>query len=212
MGARTARTVKRAIAFVAIAIVVVYASVFAWAVGQVRGGRSPGTWTRADVAIVLGAAVGEDGRAGPALTRRSRRALALLQSRSVDWLITTGGVGRHGRSEGDVARSLLIEIDPSIATRIRVENTSTTTYENLTRARPLLRELGARRAWLVSDGYHLARALRMARDLGIDAQGVAADTSPGDRTYGAPRHLAREAALLALYVLTPEGMRRRAEK
>ena len=60
---------------------------------------------------------------------------------------------------------------------ILIESSSQTTYQNLFEARTLMLEHGLRDAIVVSDPLHMARALRLCRQLGIRAYG-----SPTPRT------------------------------
>src|SRR5690606_41934152 len=57
------------------------------------------------------------------------------------------------------------------AEAILVEGLSRTTRQNLALSRQLLAEHGLRRVIVVSDPLHMARALRLCRQLGIDAVG-----------------------------------------
>ena len=54
---------------------------------------------------------------------------------------------------------------------ILIEALSQTTFENLARARDLMIEHRIQRIVVVSDPLHMARALRLCRELGIDALG-----------------------------------------
>jgi uncharacterized SAM-binding protein YcdF (DUF218 family) len=52
---------------------------------------------------------------------------------------------------------------------ILIETVSRTTRQNLLEARALMQREGMRSAIIVSDPLHMARALRLCRELGIDA-------------------------------------------
>ena len=52
---------------------------------------------------------------------------------------------------------------------ILIESRSRTTRQNLVEAKRLMDAHGMRRVILVSDPLHMARALRLSRELGIDA-------------------------------------------
>jgi uncharacterized SAM-binding protein YcdF (DUF218 family) len=61
---------------------------------------------------------------------------------------------------------------------IVVENRSRTTWENLAYARVIMQAHGWQEAIIVTCPFHLHRALRMAHDMGLPAQGGAATASP----------------------------------
>jgi uncharacterized SAM-binding protein YcdF (DUF218 family) len=157
-------------------------------VARVSLQREASSDASADVAIVLGAAVWGHARPSPVLERRLRAALALYERGQVRWVATTGGVGRgpHEQplSEGEASRRWLVRrgVAPS---RILVEDRSHNTVENLRLLAPVLRAHRIKSALIVSDGYHLGRALVLAGDAGLRAQGVACDG-------GVQRSLARE--------------------
>ncbi|MEM7490000.1 MAG: YdcF family protein [Pseudomonadota bacterium] len=120
------------------------------------------------LAIVLGAAVQPDGTASPTLRLRVAHAVALHRAGRVDRLIFTGGAGRYGPPEACVARDLAVAFGlPDDV--LSVETVSRNTVENLTHARPLLPD-GAR-VVLVTNRWHLPRALLAARLLGLRATG-----------------------------------------
>lgn len=95
-----------------------------------------------------------------------------------EWLIFTGGFGGEGArfAESEVARRYAIEHGVP-EDRILIETVSRTTRENLEQAAMLMRERDMRRAIVVSDPLHMARALRLARGEGIEALGSATPTT-----------------------------------
>jgi uncharacterized SAM-binding protein YcdF (DUF218 family) len=139
------------------------------------------------------------------LARRARAAGRLWREGRVQWIATTGGVGRFAPSEGEVARALLVRegIDPA---RVVAETRSRTTFENLVGVRPALRARGVRSVLVVSDGYHLARGVRMARDLGFAAWGVAAEGPARVWLARDPRRVWGEAWLLVGYSVGRTGV------
>jgi uncharacterized SAM-binding protein YcdF (DUF218 family) len=124
----------------------------------------------ADVIIVLGAAA-YDARPSPVFQERIRHGLDLYRMGHAPALLFTGGYGTGARfAESQVARRYALrEGIPDSA--ILIEVTSRTTLQNLLEARALMRERGLQRAIIVSDPLHMARALRLCRQLGIDAIG-----------------------------------------
>lgn len=130
----------------------------------------PILYAPADAAIVLGAAVRADGSPSPVFEGRLEHGLALVKGGPVRRLILTGGRGEGMRVSEAAAGRRWAEtrgLDPSL---ILLEERSRTTRQNLLEARALMRREGLRTALVVSDPLHLPRAMRMARDLGIDAR------------------------------------------
>jgi uncharacterized SAM-binding protein YcdF (DUF218 family) len=124
----------------------------------------------ADAILVLGAAA-YDARPSPVFQERIRHALDLYRRGYADTLVFTGGYGYGARfSESQVARRYAMR-EGVPADAILIETLSRTTYENLREARALMLERGLHRIIVVSDPLHMARALRLARRLGIDAVG-----------------------------------------
>ncbi len=116
--------------------------------------------------MVLGAAVWSRGRPSPTLERRVRRGLELFHAGEADFLLFTGGLGRHPPAEAEVMRRIAIEagVEPS---RIEVETTSRNTLENAVNAARIMTRRGWRSAVLVSDPVHLPRASLVFRALGV---------------------------------------------
>lgn len=123
----------------------------------------------ADVIIVLGAAA-YDAKPSPVFEERIRHGLDLYRRGYAPKLLFTGGFGGNGArfSESQVARRYALRHGiPEEA--VLIETVSRTTRENLLQARALMQRHGMRRAIIVSDPLHMARALRLCRELGIDA-------------------------------------------
>ncbi|KRG40503.1 protein sanA-like protein [Stenotrophomonas pictorum JCM 9942] len=123
----------------------------------------------ADAIIVLGAAA-YDARPSPVFEERIRHGLDLYQQGYAPKLIFTGGFGgaRARFSESQVARRYALR--QNVPDRdILIETRSRTTRQNLVEARQLMAEHGMHKVIVVSDPLHMARALRLSRELGIDA-------------------------------------------
>ncbi|MDR6841872.1 uncharacterized SAM-binding protein YcdF (DUF218 family) [Pseudoxanthomonas sacheonensis] len=130
----------------------------------------------ADVIIVLGAAA-YDKNPSPVFKERIRHGIDLYQRGLAKQLIFTGGFGNGARfSESQVARSYALKrgVPPQA---ILIETESRTTRQNLQQAAALMKAHKFKRALIVSDPLHMARALRLAREMGIDALGSSTPTS-----------------------------------
>jgi len=124
-----------------------------------------------DAIVVLGAAA-YDAQPSPVFRERIEHGLTLYRAGLAGHLVFTGGYGGRGArfAESEVARRYAIARDIP-AQAIVTEARSQTTCQNLIEARALLHDHGWQRVIIVSDPLHMARALRLARALGIDALG-----------------------------------------
>jgi uncharacterized SAM-binding protein YcdF (DUF218 family) len=123
---------------------------------------------RSDVVIVLGAAVVGD-ELSPVFKERVRHAIALYREAQASKIIFTGGVGGLASvSESETARRWAMGqgVPPS---DILTENTSRTTFGNLQEAQRVMKEHHLNSAIIVSDPYHMKRALLMCDALGIES-------------------------------------------
>ena len=142
----------------------------------------------ADAIIVLGAAA-YDARPSPVFEERIRHGIDLYQRGLAPRIIFTGGYGSgigptgaggYGSgarfAESQVAQRYALRRDVP-AQAILIETRSRTTRQNLQQAAALMGENRMRRAIIVSDPLHMARALRLARELQIEALGSSTPTS-----------------------------------
>jgi vancomycin permeability regulator SanA len=124
-----------------------------------------------DVAIVFGAGLRRDGTPTTVLADRVDTAVDLFRDGKVERLLMTGST-REGYDEPAAmaarARSLGV---PEAA--IMIDSGGVRTYESCARAQ----QTGIRSALLVSQRFHLPRALALCGSVGIEAVGVAADRS-----------------------------------
>lgn len=127
-----------------------------------------------DYLIVLGARVESDGPS-PALQRRLNAALEYLAGNPDTMVIASGGQGADEPvSEAACIRDALVAADIS-PERILMEDRSATTAENMCFSATLIP--GAEtNVGIVTNNFHVARALLLARKAGIkNAYGVAAE-------------------------------------
>jgi uncharacterized SAM-binding protein YcdF (DUF218 family) len=136
---------------------------------------------RVDAIVVLGAAQ-YDGRPSAIYEARLEHALDLWSDRVAPLLVFTGGKEEGDRftEGGSGARWALARGVPERA--ILTEEDSRTTYQNLAGAKRLLERHhpagGRQRIVVVSDPFHMFRAVRQAADLGMDAYPSPTRTSP----------------------------------
>ncbi len=136
----------------------------------------------ADVILVLGSAVWPNEQPSPSLRSRTERAIELYRDGYASHLILSGGLGRWPPEEAEVMRRLADAAGvPQEALILDLEASST--WESIARAKEILHQEGWETVIVVSDPFHLTRALLMARDAGIVGYGAPALDSP---TYTIP--------------------------
>jgi len=122
-----------------------------------------------EVAIVLGASVVRD-KPSPVLAARANEAVELYQKGKVQKILVTGDSGDSTHDEVTPVRDYLLE--SGIPTEdIFLDPSGFDTYSSMYRARAVF---GTESATIVTQNFHLPRALFLARTLGIDAVGVVA--------------------------------------
>jgi len=126
----------------------------------------------APVALVLGAQVYPNGRPSRFLRARLDLALLLLQRGTVERLLLSGDAQAPEYDEPAAMRDHLVAAGVA-DDRLLLDPYGLDTYDSCVRAREVY---GVRRLVVVTQGYHLPRAVGTARLLGLDAVGV------GDRT------------------------------
>ena len=135
---------------------------------------------RVDAIVVLGAAQ-YDGRPSAIYEARLEHALDLWSDKVAPVLVFTGGKepGDRFTEGGSGARWALARGVPEEA--VLTEEQSRTTYQNLAGAKRALERHdpgGQHRIVVVSDPFHMFRAVRQAADLGMDAYPSPTRTSP----------------------------------
>lgn len=141
-----------------------------------------------DCVLVLGAGVRDDGSPSDMLYDRVRVACDLYNlSGGVSLLMSGDHTGDY--NEVGVMKSLATEFGVP-AEDIFLDHKGYSTYESLYRAKAVF---GAKRIIIVTQEYHLYRALHIARELGMEAVGVSADLRPygGQSRYELREVLAR---------------------
>jgi SanA protein len=132
--------------------------------------HSPASAPCRPVAIVFGAGYSAQGLS-PVLADRVRTAVDLYRSHRVKKLLMTGDNSRRDYNEPEAMRQFAVAL--GVPERdIVLDYAGFRTYDSLFRARDIF---GVRQALLVTQSYHLPRALYTAHRLGIDAEGVAAE-------------------------------------
>jgi SanA protein len=143
----------------------------------------------ARTAVVLGALVMQDGRMSTMLADRVERAVQLWRAGEVDRVLVSGDHLQWGYDEPDAMRRALLRAGVP-ARAIFTDHAGVDTRATMVRAR---RVFAVQDAVVVTQGFHMARALYLARAAGIRAQGVTSDLHP----YGAQLRRSRIREVLA---------------
>ncbi|MEF2641707.1 MAG: ElyC/SanA/YdcF family protein [Clostridia bacterium] len=123
-----------------------------------------------DCIIILGAGVWGD-KPSPILEDRLLEGIKLYQNNVSDKIIMSGDHGRESYDEVNIMKNYAIEKGiPS--ENIFMDHAGFSTYESIYRARDIFK---AKKIVIVTQKYHLYRALYAANCLGLEAYGVGAD-------------------------------------
>ncbi len=123
------------------------------------------------VGIVFGARVYPSGRLSGMLRDRVETGVALYQAGKVEKLLMTGDNSRADYNEPDAMKAHAVSLGVPAAD-IQVDYGGRRTYDSCYRARDIFQ---VRSAILVTQGFHLPRALYLCDQLGLPAVGVASD-------------------------------------
>lgn len=124
-----------------------------------------------DCIIVLGCQVRSDGTPSHMLEDRLKRGVALYFADAAPKVLMSGDHGTATYDEVDAMKHYAVEANiPS--EDVFMDHAGFSTYETMSRA---IRVFGADKVIVVTQQYHLYRALYIAKSLGIEAYGVPAD-------------------------------------
>jgi vancomycin permeability regulator SanA len=129
-----------------------------------------------DCILVLGCLVRSGGVPSDMLSDRLRRGVELYQSSAAPKLLMSGDHGRSDYNEVDAMKRYAVEAGIPSAD-IFMDHAGFSTYESVYRARDIFQ---CKKILIVSQEYHLHRALYIAQHLGLEAYGVASNY----RSYG----------------------------
>ena len=145
--------------------------------GAGSAGHDPARAPHAQVALVLGASAYTDGTPTPTMADRLEVGAALYRDRRVDRVLVSGKRGNGFLDQVDVMRRQLVRMgvpDRDIFT----DHAGFDTWDSMVRARKVYE---VRSAIVVTQGWHMPRALWLAKRAGLQAHGVVADRSTTGR-------------------------------
>ena len=127
---------------------------------------------KVDAIIVLGAGVREDGTPSDILTDRLSTALDVLNLGVEGKLLLSGDHGREGYNEVGTMKDYILKNSNIKEKDIFLDHAGFSTYDSIYRAKDIFK---VESAIIVTNEYHLPRALYLAEKLGIDAYGYTSD-------------------------------------
>ena len=123
-----------------------------------------------DCILVLGCGIHPDGSPTPMLASRLARGAELYQAGWADKILLSGDNSGESYNELATMERVILELGvPQEA--LVMDHAGFSTYESIYRAK---HEFGMQRVVIVTQAYHLYRALYLADALGLEAWGVAA--------------------------------------
>lgn len=161
-------------------------------------------WGRPRVAIVFGASVYSNGDLSRVLEDRVDTAIELYRAGKVDRILVSGDNRHPSYNEPKAMQEYLVT--HAVASKdVIVDYAGRSTYETCLRAKEVF---GLQRAVLVSQSYHLPRALYISNQLGLEAVGMAGDLRLKSKIdYQSVREWAAEVkAFLNLKYFPPEAV------
>lgn len=133
-----------------------------------------------DCVLVLGCLVRPGGVPSQMLKDRVDQGIRLYENQVSDRLLMSGDHGRKDYDEVNTMKRIAAETGiPS--GHVFMDHAGFSTYESMYRAKEVFQ---VKKAVIVTQGYHLYRAVYDARKLGIEAYGVASDP----RRYGGQKY------------------------
>lgn len=160
------------------------------------------SWQHPRVAVVFGASVFSNGDLSPVLEDRVNTAIELYRAKKIDRILVSGDNRHHSYNEPKAMYEYLIS--HAVDKRdVVTDYAGRSTYETCLRAKEVF---GLQQTVLVTQGFHLPRALYLANELGLDAVGVASDIKlKGEVDYQRVREWAAEVkAFLNLHLSPPD--------
>ncbi len=139
-----------------------------------------------DCVLVLGAGVWGDGPSH-LLEERLNKGVDVYKTGCTNRILMSGDHGREEYDEVNVMKSFAVD-KGAVAEEVFMDHAGFSTYESMYRAKEVFQ---VKKVVIVTQKYHLYRAVYNARKLGLDAYGIAADGqynfSLPVRTYNSTR-------------------------
>lgn len=153
------------------------------------------------VAVVFGAGLQGDGSPSWMLADRVDAAVGLFQAGKVSRILMTGDNSRAEYNEVAAMKERAVALGVP-ADQVNLDYAGFRTYDSCYRAKAVF---GVERAVLVTQRYHLPRALYLARAFGIEAVGLAAgiDSYPRQDYYNLREFAAQAVSWYEVHITRP---------
>ncbi len=154
-----------------------------------------------DCILVLGAEVKEGGVLSHVLEDRMRMAVDLYRREAAPVLLVSGDHGQRRYDEVGAMKQYAVDHDiPS--PDVFMDHAGFSTYDSMYRARDVFQ---AKRVLIVTQRYHMFRALYIAKQLGLEAWGVTCDyRNYGTQSYMSLREFAARAKDMFKCIFKPK--------
>ena len=139
--------------------------------GQIISVQEAAKLEGVDCILVLGCRVYEDGNLSHMLQDRLRRGLELYNLEAAPKLLMSGDHGQKEYDEVNAMKGFAVE-NGVPSEDIFMDHAGFSTYESIYRAKEIF---GVKKVIIVTQEYHLHRALYIAQQMDLEAYGVASD-------------------------------------
>ncbi len=155
----------------------------------------------ADCILVLGCLVWSETTPSHMLADRLTVGVELYNQGTAPKILMSGDHGREDYDEVNVMKNFAVEQGVK-SENIFMDHAGFSTYESMYRAKEIFK---AEKIVIVTQGYHLPRAIRCAEALGLEAYGVSADLrSYGKDLYNNTREFAARIKDFFYCIIKPE--------
>lgn len=124
-----------------------------------------------DCIIVLGCLVRSNGIPSDMLSDRLKRGVELYKNNIAPKILMSGDHGQNDYNEVQTMKQYALDAGIE-SSDIFMDHAGFSTYDSIYRAKEVF---GAKKIIIVTQNYHLPRALLIARKMGLEAYGVASD-------------------------------------
>lgn len=157
---------KRVIAFIKPIVIILIIWFMAHSIYIIIDGLTD-NHTKADVAIVLGNKVNEDGNLSERLKARLDKSIELYNQKRVNYVIVSGGFGKEGFWEGKEMQEYLVK-NKIPTKKILVDNFGTDTEKTVENSIKIMDSLKFDSAISVSQYFHQTRTKKLFKNRGFD--------------------------------------------
>ncbi|SEQ27968.1 protein SanA, affects membrane permeability for vancomycin [Lachnospiraceae bacterium NE2001] len=154
-----------------------------------------------DCIIVLGCGVYADGTLSPMLNDRLSLAADVYGKGASEKLLMSGDHGTEYYNEVSAMKNYMTSNGIASSSDIFMDHAGFSTYESIYRVKEIF---GAKKIVIVTNTYHLYRALYIAKCFGLDAYGVGVDDTYTGREYREVREILARDKDFAKCIVKPE--------